>query len=527
MRIALAVLFAAVAWAQTSPAFDIADVRVSARNIGPRRPAAVFRAGRYEILQANMVELIRTAYNVEPENVTGGPSWLEIDRFDVIAKTAPSTSPEAARLMLQALLADRFKLVVHKDTRPLPAFVLTLGKGKPKLKEADGSGGSGCRPQPPEASRLYALFICRNVTMEVLVARLRQSGGAYFEYPVVDSTGLKGTWDFEVGWTPRLALQRTGEGVSVFEAVEKQLGLKLEQQNVPTPVIVVDRANETPTDNPPGVTAKLPPPPPTEFEVADLKLSSPGARPAGGFQVRGGSLDLRGFPLQALITLAWDIPPGQELGGAPKWLDSISVDLVAKVSTTLAPANGPIPLDDLRPMLRTLLTERFKMKTHYEDRPVTAYTLAAVKPKLQKADPANRTKCKTERAPATDSSPPLLQAVCKNMTMAQFAGELPTIAQSYLHYLVPDGTGIEGAWDFAFSFSVVPPGGGGGRNGGAPRKGGDPAPSPGGADAAPDPSGGISLFDALTRQLGLKLEMQKRSVPVFTIDRMEEKPTDN
>jgi uncharacterized protein (TIGR03435 family) len=515
------------AFGQNPPSFDIADVHASVRSATPRAPAS-FRASRYEIRQASMVELIGTAYNVEFDNVVGGPSWLEADRFDVIAKAAPSTLPETARLMLQTLLADRFKLAVHKETRPMPAFVLTVAKGKPKMKEADGSGDTGCRPQPPSDSRPYAWFICRNMTMEALVARLRMSGGAYFPNPVIDSTGLKGTWNFEVGWAPKAQLTRLGaDGISVFDAVEQQLGLKLEPQNVPTSVIVVDRVNEKPTDNPPGVTARLPPPPPAEFEVASLKLSDPGEQPGGGTQ-SGGRVDMRAWPLRALIGLAWDVPPGQDFVGAPKWVDSAFVDVVAKVSVNIAQANGaPMPMSELQPMLRTLLIDRFKMKTHYEDRPVDAYTLVAVKPKLQKADPASRTRCKTDLAPVPRDSaaagPPLIQAVCQNVTMAQFADQLPSLAPSYLHYPVPDESAIEGAWDFTFTFSRSAPSGGGGRNQGR-KGGGDPAPA---ADGAPDPSGGMSLFDALTRQLGLKLEMQRRMAPVLVIDHIDEKPAGN
>ena len=75
-----------------------------------------------------MVDLIRTAYGVDADKVLGGPSWLESDRFDVIAKAPPSATPETAKLMLQALLAERFKLVVHTDSHALPGFVLTVGK---------------------------------------------------------------------------------------------------------------------------------------------------------------------------------------------------------------------------------------------------------------------------------------------------------------------------------------------------------------------------------------------------------------
>jgi len=536
MRASASILFIAVAlntaFGQPTgnpPSFDIADVHASPSSTNPRTFAPAFRAGRYEIRQANMVELIRTAYYVEFDNVVGGPSWLEADRFDVDAKTAPSTPPETARLMLQTLLADRFKLAIHKETRSMPAFVLTVGKGKPKMKEADGSGETGCRPQPPNGSRPYALFVCRNMTMEALVQRLRTSGGGYLTSPVVDSTGLKGIWNFDLGWAPKAQLQRLGpDGVTLFDAVDRQLGLKLEQQSIPMPVIVVDRVSRTPADNPPGVTAKLPPPPPSEFEVASLKLSPPDEQMGGGSQ-SGGRVDMRAWPLRALIGLAWDVQPGQDFVGAPKWVDETFVDVVAKVSVNAVPANSaPISMSDLQPMLRSLLIERFKMKTHHEDRPADAYALVAIKPRLQKADPGNRTRCKTDLAPGMKDSvpagPPLIQAVCQNMTMAQFAGELSRIAPSYLHYAVPDETAIEGAWDFTLTFSrSAPSAGGGGRNGGQ-KGGGNPAPS---ADGAADPSGGISLFDALARQLGLKLEMQKRMVPVLVIDHIDEKPTDN
>ena len=83
-----------------------------------------------------MVDLIRTAYGVDPERVVGGPTWLEFDRFDTTALVRPSTRPETLRLMLQSLLADRFKLTIHNDSRPVTGLVLSLGKGKPKLKEA-------------------------------------------------------------------------------------------------------------------------------------------------------------------------------------------------------------------------------------------------------------------------------------------------------------------------------------------------------------------------------------------------------
>jgi uncharacterized protein (TIGR03435 family) len=101
--------------------------------------------GRYEFNSATMVDLIRTAYNVDADKVLGGPNWLESDRFDVLAQTPPKTTPDSAKLMLQSLLADCFKLVLHKDAHALPTYALSVGKGGSKLKESDGSGETGCK----------------------------------------------------------------------------------------------------------------------------------------------------------------------------------------------------------------------------------------------------------------------------------------------------------------------------------------------------------------------------------------------
>lgn len=527
---------------RTPPAFEIADVHISARTRNPTLQGGVLRGGRYELRTANMVDLIRTAYGVDADNVVGGPSWLESDRFDVIAKAPPSTPPETIQLMLQTLLADRFKLVVHRDTRPMPSFVLSMGKGKPKLKQAEGGGSTGCQPQPsnpPQPGVPYMTLSCRNMTMAEFAPSLRNLAGAYITNPGVDLTGLKGAWDFEIKWTPKGMLPLAGaDGITIFDAVDRQLGLKLELQKIATPVIVVDSVNQKPTGNPPGVTTAVPPAPPAEFEVATIRPSQPGAPPGGpGFQP-GGRIDMRSVPLSLLIRLAWDVNPGEELVGAPKWLEMNRpvFDLVAKASTTgNGPANSPrIDNGDLRLMLRALLADRFKLATHYENRPVDAYTLVAAKPKLKKADPSNRTGCKVgpsqaARAPGDTARLPF-QAVCLNTTMAQFAEQLPAIAPVYIRYPALDATGIEGAWDFTLTFSSAPPSqdGGGGRGG---TKSGPTTQvagnSPAGVGEASDPSGSVSLFSAVERQLGLKLEMHKRPMPVLVIDHLEEKPTEN
>jgi uncharacterized protein (TIGR03435 family) len=521
----------------STPAFETADVHASAHttNPNPFMTGGVLRGGRYDLRRATMVDLIRIAYDVDPDTVLGGPNWLETDRFDIVAKVPPETSPETIKLMLQALLADRFKLALHKDTKPMPAFVLTLGKGKPKLKEADGSGNTGCQPQiqKPEPGTIpYAMVSCRNMTMQGFARMLRLMAGAYMTNPVVDSTDLKGTWDFDIKWTGRALLGQAGaDGISIFDAVDKQLGLKLEAQKVPSPVLIVDSVNQKPTDNPPGVTQSLPPSPPAEFEVAVIKPSMPDSQLM--FRILpSGQVDMQGVPLKLLIAFAWNFdfaPNNDMIVGAPKFLDSARFDIKAKASvgTSTGPTVAPqIDIDDLRLMMRALLADRFKLATHTEDRPVTAYNLVAVKPKLKPADPTNRTSFK--EGPGADgkdprnTNPTLSRLVTfQNMTMAQFADVLQKIAPGYIHSPVLDATGLEGAWDFTLSFS------GSNLLQGAPARGGDAGPPPGGAPTASDPNGAVSIFDAISKQLGLKLEEKKRPVSVLVIDHVEEKPTDN
>src|SRR3954453_23200793 len=116
--------------ADTPTTFEASEIRTVPPKSNQFMRGGLLRGGRYELRDATMVDLIKTAYGVEDDNVIGGPNWLESDRFDVIAKTKPNASAESLKEMLKALLADRFKLVTHPDTRPLPQFVLSVGKGK-------------------------------------------------------------------------------------------------------------------------------------------------------------------------------------------------------------------------------------------------------------------------------------------------------------------------------------------------------------------------------------------------------------
>ncbi len=328
--------------------------------------------------------------------------------------------------MLQSLLEDRFKLVARKETMPVTTWVLSAGK-QPHLKEADGNGPPGCRP--PEASggapaegsgRLVMMspdgkqtvltlgpgvtiqYTCRNMTMEAFVSNLRSMIGTNVgSNPILEETGLKGAWNFDLKISLSLNGMTIGpnvERISIVEAIDKQLGLKLEERQVPTLVLVVDKVNRKPTDNAPGLAEILPPvtlPTNRSRQRASSRPTrmSPAPR-MSRFQTQpGGRLTADNMALRFLVNRAFNTNNNEYIAGLPKFAEADRYDIVAK-----APAGSPSQLDmeTLGPMLRSLLVDRFKMAYHTEERPVTAYALAASKPKMKKADPASRAFCRNE-----------------------------------------------------------------------------------------------------------------------------------
>jgi uncharacterized protein (TIGR03435 family) len=155
-----------------------------------------------------------------------------------------------------------------------------------------------------------------------------------------------------------------------------------------------------------------------------------------------------------------------------------------------------------------------------EDRPMPAFTIVADSPKMAKADPTKRTRC-FEGAPAGSpaaAKPPQFPRLltCQNISMEQFAQMLPTVAGGYTRVPALDKSGLQGGYDFTLNFSPIEQVQG-------------PRPEAGAANAgvAIDPTGALSLLDAVRRQLGIKLEETKRPVPVLVIDSLNETPTDN
>jgi uncharacterized protein (TIGR03435 family) len=552
-RAAYAALFSSFVFAQSQngavataaaagpqPTFQLVDVHASPHVNAPSIRGGAMHGDRYTTSQATMTNLIARSYNVESRNVLGGPPWLDLDRFDVVAQAPRTTSPDDVRLMLRSMLVDRFKLAAHTGTKPLPAFVLTVGKNA-KMKPSDASSKpgesnategptmNGCAFQQPPANTppsplMEVKFSCHAITMQSFAEFLQGVASNYLKQPVVDQTGLKGTWDFDIHWSYQPP-KGDDPGTTIFDAVDKQLGLKVEAGTAPLPVVFVDSVNETPTPNAPGLDKALPPPPPAAFDVAVIKPASPDEKGLQ-LQVKGSQITVNNAPLDFLITWSWDINDNL-IANPPDFLNKDHWDILGKVNADSAPAGpGGAPQfdqDDLQQMLKTLLADRFGMKSHMEDRQVDGYTLVAAGPHMKKADPENRTGCKT--GPGADGKDPRINnpqlgrlVTCLNMTMAQFAAQLQTMASGYIKSPVIDATGIEGAYDFTLSFSTS-----GQLSGPAPQAGGDPSA----VAAASVPSGGISLFDAIYKTLGVKLEKSKVSLPMLVIDHLERTPTEN
>jgi uncharacterized protein (TIGR03435 family) len=503
--------------------FDVAEAHRSTNATNPQtyRSGGFLRGERYDLRKATMMDIIRLAYGFDSDAVFGGPDWLEFDRFDIAAKAPSSSSPQEISLMLQSLLADHFNLAFHQDVRPMPVFSLKAGKDQ-KLKRAEGSGNAECKYERQSDSSPYTVYACRNLSMAAFAQQLRGLAGDYLTAPVIDSTGLTGTWDFDLKWISRFhALPAGVERFTIFSAIDQQLGLKLTSGKAPAPVMVIDHVNEEPTENP-SRTGELLPPRETQFEVASVRPSPPNVNDgfSGGATI--GGFEAHAETMRNLFATAWDIHwdhIDEMIQGAPKWMDSARFDIQAKppsVSSGPPPSRSSFVDDDVRLMLRNLLTERFKIKTHYENQLVDAYVLVANKPRLRKADPSNRPNCKEARAiekDPRDRNPRLSRLLdCQNVTMAQFAGQMLALSPNDFAYSVIDATGISGKWDLMLNYTPT----------GDPRN-----PSRLVDPETLEPNGAMSIFEAIQKQLGLKLERRKRMVPVLVIDNIEEMPTDN
>ena len=275
-RICLGLAMAAAAAAQSAAdrvAFEAASVKPARRGQlggsmdggpGTKDP------GRFAATNAALSWLVMRAYHLDGEDRLSAPAWMDEASYDVAAGVPPGTTAEQFRTMLQNLLAERFRMRVHHETRILPVYELTVAKNGPKLKPAAaGSGtddfvpGSGIRPAdrdgfpilPPGRSNVACAHLARGSyctyrmsTMEQFVARLGRPGNNGVGRRVIDKTGLAGQYDFTLHFLPVYRTDGDGEVPSLEQALQEQLGLKLVPAKASIDVLVIDHA-ERPTAN--------------------------------------------------------------------------------------------------------------------------------------------------------------------------------------------------------------------------------------------------------------------------------------
>jgi len=263
---AMVVLHASLSYAQSPaarPEFDVASVKTSAP--GARESVLRTPAGRVDAKNVSLKLLISSAYGVDGFEISGAPSWINSDRFDVEAKAGSGETRNQMMPMLQSLLDDRFKLKAHRETKEGPIFIMTLAKGGLKLQSLkEGDCGPFDPDNPtPAAGQKPTCGVLRsgrggpNMTMEgvgVSAANLARTLTLMLGRPVKDNTGIAGPFGaLRLEYAPPYvtadpAPSSNAAGPSIVTALQEQLGLKLESAKGPVEVLVIDHL-ERPTDN--------------------------------------------------------------------------------------------------------------------------------------------------------------------------------------------------------------------------------------------------------------------------------------
>jgi uncharacterized protein (TIGR03435 family) len=241
-------LTTSAALAQATPfKFDVASIRPSKADEHARSHiVSSAHDGRFTVINVRLKMLLQFAFDVPESQIIAAPSFAS-EKYDIEARSDPATddqlskldTPQAKlqkRLMIQALLVDRFKLASHTEPRQLPIFNLIAAKNGPKLQPAKTSG------------RTYnghrGMIDDQGVTLNVFAEHLASQVGR----PVVDKTAIEGSYDITLKWTPEDRPDPSEPAISIFTALEEQLGLKLESTKGPVQILVIDHL-EKPSDN--------------------------------------------------------------------------------------------------------------------------------------------------------------------------------------------------------------------------------------------------------------------------------------
>ncbi len=319
--------------------FEVASIKPSALpgrgviRLGPQGGPGSGDPGRVTYTFSTIRDLIVDAYSVKRNQISGGPNWLDSERFDIVAKVPAGATKEQVKVMLQNLMAERFKLTLHRENKELPMYALVVGAKGPKLKDStvtdtppasdsqpkEGGrtearaqpaappprlppgpgrgrmkiGPDGCPETPPMAAGRAANFMMMTPNGECMISNGQTMDGLAmqlsdrFDRPVIDQTGLKGKYDLRLRYDPStipggrddlimtkgvdlIMTNAIKDGLgpgpaggdpanriapdgdpppSIFNALQEQLGLKLESRKGPVDLLVIDHVEKTPTEN--------------------------------------------------------------------------------------------------------------------------------------------------------------------------------------------------------------------------------------------------------------------------------------
>jgi uncharacterized protein (TIGR03435 family) len=270
----------AVAQADTRPSFAVATIKKNTSG-ADAQSMRLQPGGRLVVTNQPVRRLVLFAYSLQPQQLTGGPGWLDAERFDIVAQaegdlspTPPGGPPGAPQLMMQRLLAERFGLVVHTESRDQAVYALTVARSDGRLGPRIKPSAVDClalmtkvpggvpvqAPQLPDgrpacgARRDGSGRVTAGGTSMLMFATQLLTGQS--DRLVIDRTGLTGSYDFDYEYAPDVpgrgdgpnSATAVGDRPSLFTALEEQLGLKLQPARAPIDVLVIDRV-APPTEN--------------------------------------------------------------------------------------------------------------------------------------------------------------------------------------------------------------------------------------------------------------------------------------
>jgi uncharacterized protein (TIGR03435 family) len=231
----------AAAVAVHAQTFDVASIK---RNVSgePRSGVRTLPGGRIAVINQTLRQIIRSAYGSNDLEVIGGPDWIDADRWDINASAGTSDPDVALEPMLKALLADRFKLRAHVENRERPIYGLVTAGADRRLGDKIHISPTDCRADADcgsTSARTSGVAAGTITGVARTMADIGRSLSPYAGRRVFDRTGLEGRYDFEIQWS---------DEVSIFTALQEQLGLKLDAQRGPVDVVVVDSAERAAED---------------------------------------------------------------------------------------------------------------------------------------------------------------------------------------------------------------------------------------------------------------------------------------